>query len=385
MSQGITIEEVLTKKQLKDFMQVPFLVHKNDPQWVPPISLDIEMKLNRKKNPFFEHGEASYFVAYLDGEPVGRITAHVDFLYQKQYNAKAGFFGFFDAINNQEVVDALFKKCEEWHQARGNTQLMGPFNFNINGEIGVLIDGYDKAPFLMMTHNMPYYNSVIETAKFSKAKDLLAWYCNTAGELHPKTKMMDEMGRNIPGLTIRSVNKSKLNEEVKIIMHIFNEAWSDNWGFLPLTQSELNQMAQELKLVLDEKLAFIVEYQGEPMAMCVALPNVNEALLQSRGSSLPVTLLKTIWKLKTKQIKGIRLLLMGILPKFRMDERFKAVSVMVYAEIQRRALSGGYTHAELSWTLEDNVAVNSGVEKMGWMKKYKTYRIYQKSIEKSLS
>lgn len=382
----IIVKEVTDKKGLKDFIVVPFHVQAHDPHWIAPIELDIKQKLDRKKNPFFEHGEAAYFVAYQNGKPVGRVTAHTDFLHQTQYNEKTGFFGYFEAGNDPEITRALMTKVEEWHLSKGNVKVLGPFNFNINGEMGILIDGFHTSPMLMMNHNPPYYAEHLQNADFTKAKDVFAWLYEPSGMLSPKTVQYAEAAKKIPGLKIRSIEKSKLDQEIKVIMNIFNEAWSKNWGFLPMTQSELDLMAQELKLILDTRLAFVVEVDGEPAAMCVALPNINEALKGIRKAPLPVILAKALWKLKTNQIKGVRLALLGVRPKFQMDPKFKTLSVLMYVEIQQRTLAAGYKYGELSWTLEDNDAVNQGIQKMGPVDKYKVYRIFEKRIvEPSLS
>lgn len=376
----IEVKEVLGKQELKDFLAVSHLVHATDPAAVPQIEMDMMQKLDRKKNPFFEHGEGSFFVAYKNGQPVGRITAHTDFLHQEKHKEKAGFFGFFDSIDDQSVVDALMGEVEKWHAARGNTKIMGPFNFNINSEVGVLIDGFETPPFLLMTHNPNYYAKRLEGASFDKAKDLFAWLYTPQGMLNDKTVAMAQAARQIPGLKIRSLDKKNLGEEIKIVMNIFNQAWSRNWGFLPMTEAELDLMAKELKLILDTRLAFVVEIDGKPSAMCIALPNINEALVGLKKPSLPKVLFKALWHLKTRKIKGVRLALLGILPELVMDPRYRGLSVLMYVEIQERTLAAGYTHGELSWTLEDNDPVNHGIQKMGKVDKYKTYRVFQKTV-----
>ncbi len=263
----------------------------------------------------------------------------------------------------------------DWHRERGLTRVLGPFQLNINGESGLLVEGFDTPPSLMMPHNPPYYATLLEGLGLRKAKDLYAWRY-VPGELSEPTRMLADMTRQAPGLRVRGVDKRHLAREVRTIMTIFNEAWENNWGFVPMTEAELDKMAREFKLIVDPALALIAEIDGEPAAMALALPNLNAVIGDLDGRLLPFGWAKLLWRLKVRKPTSARLVLLGIRPKFRGRPELKGLSVLLYVEIHTRGVAAGYTGAsELSWTLEDNDKINHGITLMGG-ERYKTYRVY---------
>jgi hypothetical protein len=376
---SVEVRAVRTKAERAAFIDLPYALHRHLPHWIPPLRLERAELLDPKHNPFFEHGEVELLVAWRDGRPVGRITAHVDRLHLERHQDQTGFFGFFDAPDDAEVVQALVDACAAWHRPKGHTRLLGPYSFNINGEVGVLVDGFDTPPAILMTHNPPYYDARLTAAGFVKAKDLFAWRY-LPGQLSAATRQLAEACRQAPGLTVRTVDPKRLEDEVRTVMMIFNEAWSGNWGYLPFTEHELTNLAKELKLVYDPHMIFIACVDGEPAAMSLCLPNVNEALVGLDGRLFPFGLLRLLWRTKVRRVSSARLLLLGIRPKFRGRSDLKFLSVLLYAETHNVGVARGYTGAnEVGWTLEDNVKINHGIELMG-AEKYKTYRVYEKAL-----
>jgi hypothetical protein len=375
---GVEVRPVRTPGERKAFVRVQFDLLRGDPQWVPPLVLERLELLDPRKNPFFEHGEAELFVAWRGGRPVGRISAQLDRLHHERHDPAEGFFGFFDAPDDPEVVGALWRAVEDWHRARGHRRVLGPFSFTINGEMGVLIDGFDTPPFLMMNHNPPYYAARLEALGLTRAKDVFAWRY-VPGELNDATRQIAEYTRSVPGVKLRRLDPKRLDAEVRTVMTIFNEAWSSNWGYLPFTENELSKMAREFKLLLDPRVAFVVEVDGEPAAMALSMPNLNEAIRDLDGRLLPTGLFKLLWRLKVKGLRSLRLILLGIRPKFRGRPELKGLSVLLYVETHLQAVAAGYDLGELSWTLEDNEKINNGIRLMGGVP-YKTYRVFQKAL-----
>lgn len=375
----VEVRPVRTKAEREAFVRVPFSLLRDDPHWVPPLLMERRELIDRRKNPFFEHGDAELFVAWRDGAPVGRISAQYDRLHHERHAKDEGFFGFFDAPDDPEVVAALWRAAESWHRERGHRRVLGPFNFTINGEAGVLVDGFDAPPYLLMNHNPPYYGPRLEALGFRKAKDLYAWRY-VAGEVPAPAAQLAEFTRNAAGVRVRNLDPKRMDEEVRTIMTIFNEAWSKNWGYLPFTEAELAKMAREFRLLVDPRLVFIAEVDGEPAAMSLCLPNLNAAIHDLNGRLFPTGLVKLLWRLKVKGLDSARLILLGIRPKFRGRPDLKGLSVLLYVETHVKGKAAGYHRGELSWTLEDNEKINNGIRLMGG-ELYKTYRIYEKTLD----
>jgi hypothetical protein len=375
---SITVRPVRTKAERADFLDLPYTLHRHDPQWVPPLRFERADLINPKKNPFFEHGEAELFVAYKGNKPVGRISAQYDRLHHERYNEKAGFFGFLDAIDDQDVFNALWAATEQWHRAKGHTKIVGPYSFTINGESGVLVDGFETPPSVLMNHNPRYYPRRIEALGLAKAKDLYAWHY-VAGDVSEPATALAQYTQTAKGLKVRNINPKELQKEVRVIMQIFNEAWSNNWGYLPFTEAELRKMGEELQLILDPRIVFIAEVDGEPAAMALSMPNVNSAIKDLDGKLFPLGLAKLLYRLKVKGVNELRLVLLGIRPQFRGRDDLKGLSVLLYYLTHTEAKKAGYHIGELSWTLEDNWKINRGIEMMGG-KLYKTYRLYEKVL-----
>jgi hypothetical protein len=366
------------KKLLRDFVDLVDEVYEGDPAYVRPLDMEMEDRLDRAKNPFYEHAEVAAWVAYKDGERAGRVTAQVCRQHLDRYKDDAGFFGFLDTVNDPEVAAALLDKAASWVKARGMKKLRGPLSFSINDETGVLVDGFDTPPMVMMPHHRPYQSKLIEHAGFTKLKDFYAWDYEV-GVVPPRAQKAHDEISAMPEITARPVDPSRVREDIGTIMSIFNDAWSDNWGFVPLTEKELEKLAEDTKILLMPELTRIVFIDGEAAAVMMALPNLNEAIADLRGKIFPFGFAKLLWRLKVKGPATARLVILGIRKKWRHVRRYAALSAYLYVEVNRAAHLLGVRRGELSWTVEDNAPINVAIKMMGG-KVYKTYRVYEREL-----
>lgn len=371
-------EHQIGDRSIDSFLDVQKAIYKEDPHFIAPLRFDAKAKLQAKKNPFFNRGEAIFFTAHKGEKAVGRISAHLDHLHLKRYQDQTGFFGFFDCIDDDEVAEALVDKAASWLRKKGMTRMRGPFSFTVWDEAGVLIEGFDAPPSLLMNHNGPWMDRLAHHAGLTKAKDLYAWKYNV-GKIPERALKAWRDVKDMPEVRLRSVRKKDLQHELAIITDIFNDAWEQNWGFVPVTAEESRKSAEDLALLIDENLAYIAEVHGKPAAMCITLPNLNEVISDFNGSLNPINLAKLIWRLKVKRPKSARLMMLGIKKEFRNVRRYGGLSHALYVEIAKRGQALGYEWGELSWTLEDNAPVNLGIRSMGGQI-YKKYRIYEKEL-----
>ena len=379
----LEIRPVESKKELEAFLHVPWtLGMKSDPNWVPPLLDDYRRSLNPKKSPFLKHGEVKCFLALQDGQPVGRISAQIDTDFDKQWPQEKGvaFFGFFDSKDDPAVARALFDAAAAWARGKGRTTIRGPFTLDSKGEVGVLVEGFDTPPRIGMPHNRPYLGPLIESAGLAKAKDFYAWWY-TSGHIDERTRKIAERTLQLPNVRVRPMDLSHFRREVDIVRDIFNSAWSQNWGFTPFTSDELEIIATEYKMFVDTEIALVAEVDGKPAAMCFAIPDVNEMVKDFDGelTKNPLNVVKLLWRLRFRRPHHARLLLLGVKEEYRASHRYGTLAAVLYVEVARRGAARGYVGGELSWTLEDNVMINRGIERMG-ARKYKTYRVYERSI-----
>jgi hypothetical protein len=366
------------KKTRKDFLDVVDAIYADDPHYVRPLDMDVEDRLDRKKNPFFDHGEATAWVAYRDGRPVGRISAQIDRSHLERYKDDAGFFGFLDTVNDPEVTRVLIDEAAAWTKARGMKTIRGPLSLNINEELGCLVEGFDTPPMIMMPHHRTYQGGLIEQAGLHKLKDFYAWNYEVGNVPARAQKAHDEI-KAMPEIKTRPADPKHLLDDVRVLMEIFNDAWSDNWGFVPLSQRELEKMATDLKLILIPELSFITFIDGEAAAVALALPNINEAIHDLNGKLLPFGLPKLLWRLKVRGTKSARLIILGIKKKYRHVRRYAGLSAYLYVAMNNAGRLLGIQRGELSWTLEDNSAINAGIRLMGG-RIYKKYRVYERAL-----
>jgi hypothetical protein len=371
----LEITPLKSSRDMREFLHLPWEIYRNDPYWVPPLLLDMKKLLDRKKHPFFSHSEAELFLARSGGEPVGRIAAILNNNHNRYHGERTAFFGFFESINQKEVAAALLDQAAQWAKSKGMTQLRGPMNYSTNETVGLLVEGFDSSPCLMMTHNPPYYAEMIENAGFEKAKDLYAWWLLTEKGLNKKIERVGERVLRDQGIRVRMIDMKKFWEDVAVIKKIYNDAWSTNWGFVPMTDAEFEHMAKDLKTIVDPRVLLIAEKDGEPVAFSLALPDFNQALKKINGRLLPFGLPKLLYY--GRHIQQVRVLALGIVKKLQNWNGFGAA---LYYESFRRGVAAGYRSCEFSWTLEDNDLINRSMRLFG-AQIYKRYRVYERSLQ----
>ncbi|MEP7051630.1 MAG: hypothetical protein ABJB12_14810 [Pseudomonadota bacterium] len=373
----LTLKQHAIGSKVPDFLNVVDYIYRRDPNYVRPLDMDMKDRLSFK-NPFFEHGDGVMFTAHRNGFCVGRCTAQIDRGHLARYKDDAGFFGFFDTIEDDEVARLLVDAAARWLRERGMKTMRGPFSWSINEEIGCLIDGFDMPPMVLMPHHLPYQGPLLEKCGMHKLKDLYAWRY-TVGPLNDRTaKNRDELDA-LPEVKLRHVDMKNLDSDVRIVMDVFNDAWIDNWSFVPFTEKELSKFAADLKLIAIPELTYIAEIDGEPAAVALALPNVNELIKDMKGKLGPLELAKLLWRLKVMGPKTARLAILGIRKKFRNQRKYAGLSVYLYAKLNESGQRLGIEWGELSWTLEDNAPVNVAIKMMGG-KIYKKYRLYERTL-----
>lgn len=364
--------------ELRDFLDVVDVIYRDDPRYVRPLDMDMKERLNPKKNPLFEHADGVVFTAHRDGTCVGRVTAQIDRAHLARYKDDVGFFGYLDTVDDAEVARELLAHAERWLGDRGIKTVRGPFSLSINEEIGCLVEGFDAPPVLMNPHHRPYQGGLIEQAGYTKAKDVFGWRYEV-GEPNARVKKAQADIRAMPEVTVRHLAKKTIDQDVAMTLDIYNDAWSENWSYVPMSKREADKMAADLKLFLVPEITALVLIDGEPAAVALALPNVNELITDLRGKLFPLGLPKLLYRLTVEGAKSARLIILGIKKKFRIQRKYAALSLFLYAEMNDGGRRAGMTWGELGWTLEDNGAVNAGIRMMG-AKKYKVYRLYEKSI-----
>jgi GNAT superfamily N-acetyltransferase len=376
---SVTIRPVRNRRELKRFVKVPFRLHRESEQWVPPLIFERMQFLDRRKNPWFEHGEAEYFLAERDGEPVGRISAHVDSRWDSYQGGKDAMFGFFEAAEDPEVARALFDAATEWALARGRERLLGPMDFTTNDEIGILIEGFERRPMILEPWHPPYYQRLIEAEGFGKAMDVLMWELRM-GELKegervdPAIHEAAEKALQEEGITIRNMRKREMAAEVRRFMDVYNEAWGDNWGFVPITDAEVEFQAKNLKQVLDEEWTFMAEKDGEVVGAALTLPDINRVTMGLNGRLMPFGWARFL--LGKRKIDRLRVFALGV----KHDYRHTGVAAGLYLEhIKLAAQPGKITWGEMGWILETNKPMNRAMEGMGG-KVVKKYRLYERSL-----
>lgn len=366
------------KKTLKDFLDLVDGIYAGSPYYVRPLDFDVSDRLDHKKNPFFEHAQGTAWVAYKDGRPVGRVSAQIDQEHLQRHKDDAGMFGFLDTTDDPEVVRALLAEAEAWLKARGMKRCRGPMSLSINEEIGCLVEGFDDPPMVMMPYHNRYQAGLIEQAGYAKLKDVFSWKYDV-GEVPPRAQKAHDEIAAMPEITTRQADPKKVAEEVRIIMDIFNDAWCDNWGFVPATEAEVAKLAKDMSMILMPEITRLTFINGEPAAVAMGIPNLNEVTRDLGGKLFPFGFLKMLWRLKVQGPKSGRLLILGIAKKWRHVRRYGGLSAYLYVEMNRSAHLLGMKEGELGWTLEDNAAVNAGIRLMGG-RIAKRYRIYEKAL-----
>jgi len=362
---------------VKDFLNVVDYIYRDDPNYIRPLDFELKQRLS-PKHPFFDHAEGVIITAHRNGFCVGRCTAQIDREHLARYRDDVGFFGLFDTIDDEAVSKALLDTAAEWLSERGMKRIRGPFSLSVNDEVGCLVDGFDTPPMVMMPHHRPYQGPLIEAAGLPKLKDLYAWRY-VVGDVPPRARRAHDEMEAMPEIKARSCRVKELSTEVRTIVDVFNDAWSENWGFVPYTERELRALADMLKLVIRPELSLIVEINGEPAAVAVALPNINESLVGLNGKLNPINIAKLLWRFKVRGPRTARLAILGIRKKYRGLKKYAGLSTFMYAKMNHAGQRCGIDWGELSWTLEDNAPVNVGIKFMGG-KVYKRYRLFEREL-----
>lgn len=372
----ISIQTVNDNNSKASFLNLPGSIYANDPYWIAPLYLEQKERIFGK-NPYFEHAECQVWVAKRNGKTVGRITAQIDHLYEKFQHAKVGYFGMLEAIDDDAVFATLLATAEEWLRERGVDEIQGPFNLSINEETGLLVEGYDSPPYIMMGHAPVYYKEALERLGYHKVKDL---YTYTVDPAFPSPKVMTRLvAREAKGVKVRCLDRKRKDEEFEILRDIFNDAWSGNWGFVPFTRNEFSELAKMLSFLLDDDNVQIAELDGRPVAFIVILPNINEAIRDINGRLLPFGWAKLLWRLKVRRPASARVPLMGVRKEFHHSVLGPALAFMVIDAVRKGIVQRGVKTVEMGWILENNSGMRNIIETIGG-EKYKKYRVYGKQL-----
>jgi len=373
---AVDIQPVRTSKDLDAFVKLPWRLYADDPHWVPPLRGEVRNQFNPRKNPFFEHGEIQPYLARREGRVVGRIAGIRNTAHETFHGEPVGFFGFFESENDQETAGALLDTAAGFLKERGLRVVRGPVNPSTNDECGLLVDGFDTPPMILMTHNLPYYERLLTGWGLEKAKDLYAFVLKTdtiPERVAQGVRIARKRNRDI---RIRSLDMKHFDREIEVFRTVYNAAWEKNWGFVPMTDAEIDHMAAQLKQAIDPGLVRIAEHGGKPVAFALGLPDLNQAIRHADGRLFPFGLLKILWH--ARKIDRARVAVLGILKEYRRT----ALDMILYHDLYRYGLQKGYTTGEFSWVLEDNAAMTQPLEKFG-ASIYKTYRIFDAPLDRT--
>ncbi len=374
----LIITEVASKAQMARFIRLPMTLNAADPAWIAPLISERQAALTPKSNPFFDHAQVQMWIASRDGRDVGRISAQIDALSPTDPQAPAGNFGMIAAEDDDEVFGKLLGTAEAWLKARGCVRAVGPLNLSINEEVGLLVDGFDTPPMVMMGHDPAYAGPQIEAQGYAKAKDVYAYLSKMSDDMPPAVLRRVRRGP-APGVTLRMLDMKRYDAEVAALTDILNDAWSGNWGFTPTTEAETRQLAKSLRAVIDHRMVWFAEIDGETAGFVAALPNLNEAIADLGGKLAPFGWAKLLWRLKVRRVKSVRVPLMGVKRKFASTLQGQLLPFQLIDAAATEARKLGYEWCEMSWILEDNLAMRNICERAG-ARVYKTYRIYEKAL-----
>lgn len=370
---SLIVIEANSKKEIKQFINFPHQLYKGDPNYVPDLYLAQKEMFDRKKYPFFEYGDVQCFLAFKYGKPVGRIAAIVNKRYNEYHGSNVGFFGFYDFIYEKEVAQALMDRAKAYLEKFNFEALIGPTNFTTNETAGYLVDGFEEPPKIMMTYNKPYYDTIMKEMGLVKEMDLFAYFIPSfeASDKSIRLSEMLEARLQKQGITIRNISLKNFSQEIKHLKKIYNDAWENNWGFVPFTDAEFKHIADGLKMLADEKFAYIAEDNGDPIGFSISIPDINEITKDFKNGRLfPFNIFKLL--LNKKKVSSVRVMATGVKEEYRR----KGIEAIFFAknilEARKRKLKGG----EASWILENNTMMVQAAEKLNGVK-YKTYRLYK--------
>ncbi|MEQ8858155.1 MAG: N-acetyltransferase [Pseudomonadales bacterium] len=372
----LRIEPVDGRRRLNDFLQVPYALYRDDPNWVAPLDFERRGALS-PKHPFFAHAEWQAWVGYAGAAPVARISAQLDRLHEERYGERAGYFGMLEAPDDDHAFAHLLGTAEAWLRERDAVRTVGPFNLGINQELGILIDGFDTPPYFMMPHSRPYYGRALEAQGYRGAQDLLAYLIDP--DFKPTGVMRGLLQRLARKVQLRPLRRKRADEDLEILRDIFNDAWSENWGFVPFTREEFNAVGREMLMLIPDSFIHIAELDGEPAAFIVLLPNLNEAIADLNGRLLPFGWAKLLWRVKVRHPASGRVPLMGVRKRFHNTRLGPGLAFVVMEAARRAAVDAGMKEVEMSWILADNMGMRNIIETIGGTVS-KRYRMYEKPL-----
>ncbi len=376
MSAAVTVHPVTNRHDISTFIDIPWRVYADDPMWVPPLRLERRLHFSRF-NPFFKHAEWQAWIAYRNNQPVGRISAQIDQLHRQRYGADTGHFGLLESVDDTEVFAALTHTAETWLAERDTKHVSGPFGFSMNQECGVLVDGFDTPPMVMMPHSPKWYGRLLEEQGYQPLKDLLAYWLNLDFKIPQVMRIL--LGQFSKRIHLRTIYRNQFKEEMEMLRSIFNDAWSDNWGFVPFTEAEFSELGSTFRVLLKDEHMQIAEVDGVPSAFMVSLPNLNAIFAKLDGSLFPFGWFRVYKFLKYNEVKTARVPLMGVRKQFQNTPLGITLAFMLIDAPRHFAISLGIREAELSWILEDNKPIRAMLDSLG-SKEYKRYRIYGKTL-----
>ena len=374
----LRITAVDSRAALDRFIRVPCGIFASDPAWIQPLVIERRLHLSTRSNPYFQHARWQAWIAWRGQQPVGRISAQIDALHLEHHNDATGFFGMLDAEDREETFGALLATAERWLRDQGMRRVRGPFNLSINEEMGVLVEGFDTPPVFMMGHARPYYGARIEQCGYRKAVDTLAYMINSDFEASPVMRRL--VAASAHRVRVRPLDPKRFDAEIALLRDIFNDAWAENWGFVPFTAAEFLELGRNLRFLVDPELIQIAEVDGEAAAFMVVIPNINEAIRDLRGRLFPFGWLKLLWRLKVRYPSTARVPLMGVRRRYQRTRIGPALAFLVIAACRTPTRQRGVGEVELSWILEDNAGMRSIIESIGG-RAYKRYRVYERQLD----
>lgn len=381
MTLAISLLPAESKSDWRDFHHLPHVVYRDDPNWVPPLFLERKFHFQPGHNAFFKHAKGAFFLARKDGVPVGRITAQIDALHLAQHNDATGHFGFLEAFDDQEVFDALLTAAENWLKTEGMARALGPVSFNMWDEPGLLIEGFETPPNVLMGHHRPYYQHRIAAAGYTKCEDLLAFEYPVKRPFSEQLQRLIATAQKKNSFVFRParMDKKSFPGEVALIRDIINDAWAENWGFVPMTEAEVEEIATLFKVFLKPDALVIGEYEGEPIGVAMMLPNINECIRDLKGKLFPLGILKMLWRLKVKGVRSGRLALMGVRRRYWNSPVGAIIALMMIQSCQKSSFAANVETCELSWILDSNERIKKVVGMFGATVN-KRYRIFEKTL-----
>ncbi len=375
----VEVRRVQSRADLERFIKLPWAIYADDPQWVPPLIVEVREFLDRRRHPFYRHGEAATFLAVRNGIPVGRILVSDDPIFNAQHGTNVGCFGLFESVDDPRVTAAMLDAAADWLRARGRTAIWGPIDYSTNYPCGLLIEGFDTPPTVMMNHHPPYYAALLEAWGLRKIKDLYSWWFVDPYDMVSKWRRRAERVAARSGVTVRPFNRNDFDAEVARCQSIYNSARTANWGFVKLTEAEFCYFARRIARIAVTELVLLAEVDGKPVGFSITLPDLNEAIRPLNGRltcwGLPIGVVRL--KQRLPRVGTARMLVLDLVEEYR---RRGISELLILRTLDYGKNIIGYRGAELGWTLEDNYLINRTVEAVG-SKRYKTYRIFEKPLD----